>query len=301
MKRSLKIAFRMAYILILAGVAISFCGFAAGGFDINLLNMDPSVPNAITVEEPFDSISISASTADITVFPSTDESCKIELMEKEKVRYSAKVEDNVLKIYKVDDRKWYDHIGISWGKTSITLYLPRERYNALSVAVSTGDVTVDERLEFGSGIFTASTGDITVNCNVTDKLMLSTHTGDISIHGVSDPAVSVSVNTGNVTLCDSKCTSVDIETDTGDVRLSDLICEDTLKLKTDTGDVIFDRCDAPSISIETDTGDVDGSLLSSKIFSYETDTGDVILPQGKEGSGECNIKTDTGDITIVVS
>ncbi len=79
-----------------------------------------------------------------------------------------------------------------------------------------------------------------------------------------------------------------------------MIAGEQFSIDRSTGDVRFDRCDAPELLIKTDTGDVRGSLLSEKVFITQTDTGRVNVPKTVTG-GTCQITTNTGDIKIEIA
>ena len=319
MKAKLIITIVVAAALIFIGIAVAACGFAMSGFDIKKLTMHNEVTNYVTPEEDFDSIIIDATTADLKILPSTDGQCKIDLVERENLYFMPSVENGILTINEIDDRKWYEYIGIGWSNMSITLYLPKEQYDSLTVELTTGKAQIDSGLEFGKVDVKATTGNVKCEAKVTESLEIKCTTGLIYASGAKVDTIRLKASTGSIELCNSSCKGLEIETTTGSIKLSevsgtgdfdieattgkinlsDVVTEGDLTIEADTGDVIFKRCDAANLSITTDTGDVEGSLLSSKVFFYETDTGDVDLPRTTEG-GKCNIETDTGDITVTI-
>lgn len=319
MKAKLIITIVVAAALIFIGIAVAACGFAMSGFDIKNLTTDPEVTNYVTIDQDFNSIIIDATTADLKILPSTDGQCKIDLVERENLYFMPSVENGILTINEIDDRKWYEYIGISWGNMSITLYLPKEQYDSLTVELTTGRAQIDSGLEFGKVDVKATTGSVKCEAKVTESLAIKCTTGFIYASGAEVDTISLKASTGAIELCKSTCKTLeveattgsiklseisgtgdfDIEATTGKINLSDVVTEGDLTIEADTGDVIFKRCDAANLNITTDTGDVEGSLLTSKVFFYETDTGDVDIPRTTEG-GKCNIETDTGDITITI-
>lgn len=109
----------------------------------------------------------------------------------------------------------------------------------------------------------------------------------------------IRVTTGDVYLSDINCKNLASYGTTSDMYLDNVITTENLLIKTNTGDVMLDGCDAAEISIETSTGDVLGSLLSDKVFITEVSTGDINVPHTTTG-GVCRIKTSTGDINITL-
>lgn len=305
--------------LIFLGITVVIVGFSMSGFDIKKLTTDPEVTNYVTIDQDFDSIRVDATTADLKILPSTDGKCKIDLVERKNLYFMPSVENGTLTVNEVDDRKWYEHIGISWGNMSITLYLPKEQYNSLTVELTTGKAEIDSAFEFCKVDVKATTGSVKCEAKVTESLAIKCTTGLIYVSGAEVDTLSLKASTGAIELCKSTCRTLEVEATTGSIKLSevsgtgdfdveattgkislsDVVTEGDLTIEADTGDVTFKRCDAANLSITTDTGDVEGSLLTSKVFFYETDTGDVDLPRTTEG-GKCNIETDTGDITITL-
>jgi DUF4097 and DUF4098 domain-containing protein YvlB len=319
MKAKLIITLVIAAGLIFLGITVVIVGFSMSGFDIKKLTTDPEVTNYVTIDQDFNSIIIDATTADLKILPSTDGKCKIDLVERKNLYFMPSVENGILTVNEVDDRKWYEHIGISWGNMSITLYLPKEQYNSLTVELTTGKAEIDSAFEFGKVAVKATTGSVKCEAKVTESLAIKCTTGLIYASGAEVDTLSLKASTGAIELCKSSCRTLeieattgsiklseisgtgdfDIEATTGKINLSDVVTEGDLTIEADTGDISFKRCDAANLDLTTDTGDIEGSLLTSKVFFYETDTGDVDIPRTTEG-GKCNIETDTGDITVTI-
>jgi len=201
-------------------------------------------------------------------------------VEDEKVKHSAKVQNRTLVIDTVDTRKWYDFIGISLGVPKMTVYLPQNEYNSLSIETDTGDITVPKDFSFKNIEIDGDTSDINCFASVSDILEIELSTGDIKIDNVT---------TGRL----------ELSTSTGDITLKNVITTGSLSIETDTGDVKFKDSDADEIYVETSTGDVTGTLLSEKVFITQSDTGRIHVPKTTSG-GKCEIETDTGDIKITV-
>ena len=86
---------------------------------------------------------------------------------------------------------------------------------------------------------------------------------------------------------------------TGDIEFDNVISLGEIKLKTNSGDIELNRCDASALNIETSSGDVEGTLLTSKIFYATSSSGDISVPISENG-GICNIKTKRGDIEFTI-
>lgn len=298
MKKWMLILIIIALSLIIAGITVAFVGFAIAGFEINELNMSKHTTNTYEPDGEFDSVYIETATCDIVLLPSSDGKCSVVCTELAKVPHTVSIDNGTLTVKYDDQRKWFDHIGIFWGKTAITVYLPESEYSSLTLCSATGDLEIPKDFKFGKADLSTSTGDVKMLANVCGSLEVSSDTGDIQIGGNAS-ALTVKVHTGDIDVYSVKCKSFSANTTTGDMSLRNLIVETGIEIRTDTGDVEFDRCDAAYLKIQTDTGDVEGSLLSDKVFATQTDTGKVRVPNSSEG-GKCEITTDTGDIEISI-
>ena len=288
-------------------------------WDFTRINTQKYELSEHSISDSFTNISISTDTADIQLALSDDGSCKVVCHEQSKMKHYVSVDDETLKIRLTDERKWYEHIGIGWGQSKITVYLPETAYASLSIQESTGKVNIPCDFTFESMEIRTSTGDVKNAASVSGEVNIQTSTGDISVEGISVGALSLTVTTGHVTVSNVNCQeniTVNVSTgktemknvscadlrsngSTGDIALKDVIASERYSLERSTGDVKFEGCDASEIWVQTDTGSVTGSLLSDKIFFAQSDTGRVDVPRSLSG-GKCEITTDTGNIKITV-
>lgn len=293
-------------ILLIVAASLIVVGSCMFVVTMSIVNWDFSVlgtPNETNVHTPsadFNSISISTSTADITLLPSEDEICSVVCVDQENLTHSVTVVDGVLKIEKIDSRTWYDHITLFSRPTSITVYLPRSEYTSLYVNSSTSDVKLSSGFTFNSIDVTLSTGDFNVEGVTTGALSISVSTGDVSAKSTTcGGEVFVKVSTGNVNLTDTTCKNLTTSGTTGDITLTSVIASESFSIERSTGDVKLDGCDASTLTVKTNTGDVRGTLLSEKIFITSASTGKVSVPHTASG-GRCEISTTTGDVTIEI-
>ena len=317
MKKGTAVWLITAGALILVGAMIFVGVMTVLNWDFMKLSTATLVTNEYVPEGEFVGISISGDTEDVLILPSENGETRIVCTEYEKVPHTVTVKDGELSIEARDNRKWYEHIGITFGTPSVTVYLPKGEYGALSVAVSTGDVSVSEGYIFDAVVLSASTGNIDVRSSAKGAMALSASTGSITLTDASAEALALSVSTGGVKVRNVTVTgdaSVKVTTgksdlgalqcgafssvgSTGAITLTDVIAEGAISIERETGDVRLDRCDAAEITVLTDTGDVEGTLLSEKVFIVATDTGKKDVPESLTG-GKCKITTDTGDIVI---
>lgn len=316
MKKGTIIAIVVACILILIGGLILVLGLSFAGSGTRESEL---IRQEITIQESFENISIDTQDCDVrfAMFSGRDD-CMVEIRAYEKTKHSAVVEDGTLKIKMTDDRKWTDYVGIfHFGRTEsmeMTVYLPAAEYESLQIIATTGDITLAQEPFFREVVLRTrtgdiscvgvsgdaldcmtSTGDISVQNSAPNMLKLQSNTGDFKVSTVAGDEIHMTTNTGEVDAENVNVLMFTCKTETGDVELEKVLAEDYLQIRTDTGDVGVENCDAGRVDIETDTGDVSGHFLTPKWFSVFSDTGDVDVPISRDG-GECRIDSNTGSI-----
>ena len=320
MNRRLRKLIPAALILLVVGALIMVAAMFSMKFDFRRLGTRRTVTNTYTPAGDFEDILIGIDTAELTFLPSEDGKLKVICVEEEGMQHVVAVSDGTLSIQAVDTQRWHEKIGVGGEKTSVTVYLPKKEYGALTLKTSTGDVTVPAAFRFRSVLMTGSTADIDFRAFTEGSVSIRTSTGDISLDGLKADSldltastghirvsasviagsVKVQTSTGEVGFTDLNCADARVKTTTGEVDLTRVLASESLRIETDTGDVSFDRSDAPEIRVETDTGDVTGTLLTPKTFEADTHTGRVKLPRSEPG-GRCELKSDTGDFEISIA
>ena len=319
MRTATKVWLIVAGALIALGIIVLGTAFMAIGGDMAGFATNKYETNEHQITDEFENIFIKSNTATIKLVASEDDSCSVVCYEQTNLKHSVSVKDGALEIKVVDERKWYEHIGINFSAPSVTVYIPKGEYGDLDVSVSTGDVDIPEGFGFENIDVTASTGRVTCGAVAKQDVNITTTTGNIVGNGVSAASMKLSVSTGRIDLnginvegdlrvsvstgkarvSGVTCKNFRSDGDTGRLYLGYLEAEEKITVKRSTGDVTFEACDAAEISVRTETGDVEGSLLSEKVFITRTDTGNVDVPRTTSG-GRCEIITDTGDIKITV-
>lgn len=319
MKKSTKIWLIAAASLVIVGLVMFVTVMSKYQWDFTKLNTKKYETNTYVISEEFSSISMNTDTADIVFELSDDGKCKVECYEEEKTKHSVSVQNDTLVINVIDNKPWYDYIGINFSSPKITIYLPKAEYTSLSVNESTGAIEVPKDFKFEDVDITLSTGDVDFSASASNVIKIKTSTGNIHVENISAGLldltastgkvtasdvtcmgdVAVSVSTGKTYLTDITCKNVISSGSTGNISFKNVIAEEKFSVTRSTGDVSFDGSDATEIFIETDTGDITGTLLTDKVFITQTDTGSVDVPNTAAG-GRCKINSDTGDIEIKI-
>ena len=282
--------------LIALGLIIFVVAMTVCGWDFARLSTVEYVDNTYDVEDEFLHISIETITADIVFAPSPDGTCRVECHEEEKLQHSVSVKDNTLTIRAEDERVWYDHVGIHFGKPKITVYLPDSVYGKLLVKGTTADVELSQELWLERLDVSLTTGDVRVENITVQMLDVTVTTGNVTIRNVDcQDDVKIKVSTGKTNLTDIQCWNFFSEGTTGDIELRNVVAVEKLSIRRTTGDAVLDGCDAIDIYVETATGDITGTLLTGKVYLASTTTGKIRVPENRT-AGRCELVTTTGDI-----
>ena len=294
--------------------------FSMGLLTLTACSLSDYETNIHKINEEFDNISIKTDTADIAFVLSDDGTCRVVCYEDAKKSHSVEVQDGTLAVNVVNNKKWYDHIGVNIDSPKITVYLPEAAYSSLVIEESTGDIEISKDFKFKSIDISLSTGNVKCYASAVENIKIAASTSDIYAEGISASSLDLTVSTGNVTvssatcegditigvstgktyLTDVACKNLTSTGSSGDISLKNVISTEKISVERSTGDVTLDRSDAAELFIMTSTGDVEGSLLTNKVFITKTDTGRIDVPNSIIG-GRCEITTDTGDIKISIS
>lgn len=297
MKKSKIVWIIIAVCMIGFGAIIGTLALATLNFDFDSLATQKTISNEHHIFQNFNNIKINVNTSNVEFVCSENNECMVVSIDTEKIEHTVTVENDTLLIETEDNRKWYDYIGIHFGETLLTVHLPKDSYDSLSIKADTSDITVPKDFTFNTTYIETDTGDIGFSANMLGVLDISTDTGRIDFGIIKAQDIILESDTGDIAFNSAECKNVSIENDTGDVRFSNTIVTEKISVTTSTGDVSFDYSDAEEISICTNTGDVSGRLLSEKVFICDSGTGKIDVPYSMSG-GRCEITTDTGDIEI---
>lgn len=319
MSKCAKIWLIVAAALVTVGVILFGGMMSVLRWDFLKLSTVDYVTNEHVLDEDYHDIEILTDTADVIFVPSKDGTTSILCYEPQNETHTVSVRDGVLTVELVDTRKWYEHIGIGFHSSKITLALPAGEYGDLTLKASTGATVISEDFVFERMDITKSTGAVTCRASAMGEMKIQASTGDIRTEGISADSLTLSVTTGRVTVEDATvastvdirvqtgktqvysttCDSLYSDGSTGSLLLQDVAATGEFSLRRSTGDITLERCDASALSISTSTGNVTGTLLSEKVFLAHSDTGRVEVPSSVTG-GRCEVTASTGDIRLSV-
>lgn len=299
MSQAKKKAIRAAIICVAAGLLISFVALAALDFNFFEMGTMEPVTHTYAPEEAFRSISVWGSECDVRLLPSEDNVCRVVCRETDRITHTVTVKNGTLLIERTDDRKWYEHIGVTWnywGPVEVEVHLPKGDYDELRIRTVSGDVEVPESFSFARAEVEGTSGSIRFAAAVGGDLSVKSVSGDIRVDTVkADGALALKTVSGRQRISQVSCRSAAIHTTSGDVTMSDVTVSGELRMEAVSGDLELADCDAESLRIKTVSGSVTGRLLTDKAFAVSTVSGAIRVPDGTEG-GPCEVKTTSGDV-----
>lgn len=319
MSKTMKLWFIIATLLVVVGLIMFTVVMSQGQWNFAKLSTRHYETNTYEINDKFNNISMNTGTANIVFMLSDNGKCKVECYEDEKLKHSVNVSKDTLSINVVDNRSWYDYIGINIVSPKVTVYLPKAEYTALHINEETGNIELPKDLKFKSVDISSSTGNINYFSTALEMTKIKTSTGNICIENTSSKTLDLTTTTGNITVSDVICkgnTNIEVSTgrtklnnlkcknlissgSTGNMSLTNVIASEKFSINRSTGDVRFDSSDATEIFVKTSTGKVEGSLLTNKVFITDSSTGNINVPKTTSG-GKCEIITSTGNIKIDV-
>lgn len=276
--------------------------------------------NEYSINENFKNIKVITDTADIEFAPSPNSTSSVVCDEQTTAKHSITVENASLVIEVKNLREWYEYIGIFSKTPKLTIFLPENAYDKLSINAATGSVNIPQNFQFKSMDVSTHTGNIKNYASTHDNAMLKTSAGSILFKNASANTIELSTATGKIDVANANCQSdlkitvstghtnitntksknIISEGTTGSIFLEDVLASEKLFIKRSTGSVNFKNCDANDTVINTSTGSVKGNFLTDKTFLAQSSTGNIDVPETFSNE-KCQVTTSTGGIKITVN
>lgn len=302
MKKSKKIALIISgSCIVVGGILILIAGIMTG-FDFKKFRTTEYAPKVCVLTEEFSGLNVNVKDADIRIYPSKDESCKVMYQDSTKLIHNVYVENGTLFVTTTDTRTWKDWIGIHWDEElNVSIYLPEAEYASLKLETASGDIDVPADFVFQQAELVTTSGDVGFLGATKEKILAKSTSGEVFVKNIQDGTVEVESTSGNVELEQISATSVKAGSTSGDVELNQVVASGELLVKTVSGEIELEAVDAENLSLQATSGDVEGTLLSDKQFVTDTTSGEIRVPKSDDSAGICEIKTVSGDIQIRVA
>ena len=295
MRKSVLIALIVAIILIILGMVLAGAALVSIGFQFEELSTVEMIHGEYTITEDFSAIDIDSLSADVRVKLSEDDICRIEYATQGSLRYN--VTNGTLSV-ETEKTKFVAYISIGYVNEYVTLYLPRDTYEKLTIHTTSGDIYVFPAFEaVKNAEITSTSGEISFIGTVTETLTAQSASGDVVIHEPNAKVVHAEAISGDIMLSAVYAEEVFVKTTSGEVELESVTAKETLSAKTTSGDIEL-YCDAGEIYLESTSGDIEGSIGSAKNYIVDTTSGSVRIPPNDPQASVCEIHTTSGDIKI---
>lgn len=295
MRKSVLIALIVAIVCMILGVVLAGAALVSVGFRFENLSTVELTHGELTVTEDFSSIDIDSLSADVRVKLSEDDVCRIEYATRGGL--FQRVTDGTLCV-ETERADSIVYIGIGSVSEYVTLYLPRDTYESLTIHTTSGDIYVFPTFDaVKNAEISSASGDISFIGTVSETLRADSASGDILIREPNAKSVHVKATSGDVTLSAVYAETVSVKTTSGEVELESVTAKEILTVSTNSGDINL-YCDAGEIYLESTSGDIEGSICSAKHYIVDTTSGSVRIPPIDQNAGVCEIHTTSGDIEI---
>lgn len=302
---------KTAVIMVGVGIALFFLGNMFGGRGI-VMNDKFRIRSVDDLEyyeyenrdlEAFTSVNINVSNMPVTFCPSDDGKYGVETAYRasDKDHMIVEVKDGTLTIRRKSEVYLFSFDFSFFGgnnteKEYVTVYLPKQEYEAIDVSASNGPVTLKSLdVEVKTLILDTSNAPVIVSDMQADTFSAGSSNGMISLSGVRSESVRVKTSNAVVTVEDSIVAALTVKTNNGQVTLTDVECGDgegDISVSTSNAAIFVDcpQWKEADFRIDADTSNADVYIndRSQKDDKYTT----------KKGDNTLRLKTSNGKIEM---
>ncbi len=316
-----KRAIKMAVLFIVVGIVTAFAAAEATGFDFSkLVNIGYENKTYFgNTGDDFGIIDIESIHCDVILRYSDDNRWKVVCPQNDKVKYVAELKNGTLTVRRIDERHWYDHIGVNLSfNAKLYVYLTDTEYSSIKVTTTSGNITVPHDFSFENASLETTSGDISfASTSDSAKVAFKTTSGDIDFSGKA-LNFTVTSTSGDIKADGLEACDTNIETVSGDISVSNaksgisagttsgnidlklVVSDDEIRASAVSGNVRLTGCDAHTLRLNTTSGNITGTILSPKNFSASSISGTIKIPPS-EGVDTCDMRTTSGNISIDIS
>ena len=288
MKKGTKIALLIALVCIVLGTVLSLSTLAVIDMDFSRLNTTKYTSDTHIVSESFSSIAVDTLEADICLLPTSDNTCSVVYPQGDSLTHTVTVENDTLRVQRVDSRMWYEHIGIFWNPEQdlvITVYLPMQEYASLALESTSGDISVPAQFAFSQADISTTSGDIDYRANTNGALSFSSTSGDLVICNLTAEQISAQSTSGSMELSGINTAELKVSSTSGDVELQASAITSVLYATTLSGEIEAEQVTAGRLIVDSTSGDLDLSrVLVSDQMELVSTSGEITLDR-------CDAKT----------
>ncbi len=298
-----KILCLIAVVLIVAGGVLMAATFPT--MYAEMKNNDEYAEYSENLKNHYDSVEIHAVNADVTVTSAADSQPSVNAKTEPWIKVEVVSNGGTLVVKEVDQRKWYQRIGVFYQKPSkIEVNLADGVYSELNIKNTNGNITIQaepETISFIEIRTNTINGETLINVPA-DWALSDSKNGDIrfivfyNANQVSGMAGIVSGKTTNGDITDESIAAAKSFV-TGNGKITSTGSFGMLHAKTVNGDIFLNRFSGDEVKIESVNGDITATTMVPMKYITSTRNGRVKVPE-KTGNGTLEISTVNGDITV---
>lgn len=298
MKKAKKIAIIVAVSMMAVGLVSIVGSLAFVRFDVTKLNTVEWENNTYEVEDSFSNIWIKGNEATVSLVPAADGNCKVVCTENEVVYDRIEVVNNTLTIERVDEKKWYQNIGINFGEIEITVYLPESEYETLFIDNSSGRIDVQGDFTFAEAEVSNTSGKTNFMADVEGTLRVENTSGGIYVgdnsvgdlwvkgtSGIIDVTsvcaagnVEVNGSSGGIGVSKVECVNLSVENSSGVMHLSEIVATGDVNVKGTSGGLHLDEVECANLTGSNSSGRIDcAEVIASGDINLDNSSGGIAL------------------------
>lgn len=323
-----KVIYIIAAILLTAGFALAFLGFAIGGFSFRNLSTVPPYEDRLHVEESeVTSIQLKDHNTQVEFVSADVDNVRVEYMDNEYVQYSIENKGGELIIQKEEKKKWgntFFAMDFSFQNIKMTITVPENFRGGIHLKTSNSNIDVSsahlqnatlissngkiqlEQVNIAGNLDIKTSNARIILENVDGEGSMTAHSsnGRITIHESSfkEDAVCRTTNSG-IDIKNATATRFDLDTGNGEIDLSGISALREVLAKTSNSDIDLTNVDVgESIVCITSNGNIEGTVFgAAEDFSLrsKTSNGSNNLPSDTTGGEkQAEFQTSNSDIEI---
>lgn len=290
MKRSTKILWTIAMVLLIAGVICTGGAFALGGFTLN--GISSSHAERFEVSYPIDSnssttkIIVDDSNVAVQFITGSYDSISVSYVDTDTHKYTitentlsgGKTELVIKGITEWSSISWLKNIGLIDADTTLIITVPRDYdlFSLVSITTSNSKVIIDDIHSDAEIYVKTSNGSIRATNLDVSEISLTTSNSRVELLSVfADDLVVVKTSNGNVSANDVTAKNLSLITSNSSISAEDIITKD-LSLTTSNGDLTLNRITAETqITAVTSNSSIKIDDIDSKSITLNTSNGSV--------------------------
>lgn len=286
-------------LIVVGSIAVGAGAVIVGYNVVKGRKSDTYVTNRHEINEEIKNFDIHTATADVELVKANDGKGLVVCEEKEKVYHEVTVQDGLLKIKTIDNRRWFEKwfFNFDFRPMKVTVYLPETNCESLNYDSSTGSLDVASDYTFTSVEAVASTGSIKLNNKVTGDIEAKASTGSVSIKNATANKLYAKASTGSVLVESTEVVGeARVEASTGAVKIDGLKCA-SFYGKTSTGSFNGTEIEATGdVYIEGSTGSSTAKTIKCQKLTLKHSVGSTSLEDVQ--CEDLNVRASTGGVKL---